>query len=173
MGGPATCDGRAVPATDNFQVRPYVLDGKEWASCEQYFQAVKFQSEKYQEQIRHETRPSGHGMRVWQMGQSRAHLIRPDWEDVKVQVMYEANAAKFAQHDDLRAQLLATRGRIIAAPSTDQWQRWNSQILECIREELRPSGEGDAAKIAELRRALGLSAKDGVTAAAPLAAPAL
>lgn len=34
--------------------------------------------------------------------------LRPDWEDVKEDVMREVCFAKFFQHDDLRIQLLAT-----------------------------------------------------------------
>mmetsp|Transcript_100901 Transcript_100901/g.159544 ORF Transcript_100901/g.159544 Transcript_100901/m.159544 type:complete len:168 (-) Transcript_100901:175-678(-) len=156
MGGPATCDGKSVPATDNFQVTKFVIEGQEWVSCEQYFQAVKFTSEEYREKIRNETQAAGHGMRVWSMGNSRAYKLRPDWESVKVQMMYRANAAKFCQNKDLLEELLATRGSIRAANSTDQWQKWNSEILECVREELRPCEEQDAAKITRLRNSLGL-----------------
>merc|ERR1719159_2136362 len=100
-------------------------------------------------------------MRVWGMGNSRAHRLRSDWEEIKVRVMYKANAAKFSQNEDLRDELLATDGPIQAAPSTDQWQKWNSQILECIREELRLSSEQDATRIANLRRDLGIPAEEG------------
>mmetsp|Transcript_18263 Transcript_18263/g.42562 ORF Transcript_18263/g.42562 Transcript_18263/m.42562 type:complete len:151 (+) Transcript_18263:55-507(+) len=138
MGGPATVLGKAVPATDNFLVRKFVLNGKEWMSCEQYFQAMKFASEEYREKIRGcDADPGTHGMAVWRMGQNRNYDLRADWELVKVDVMYEANAAKFAQHADLRAELLATDGPIRAAPSTDNWQKWNSEILERIRHDLR------------------------------------
>mmetsp|Transcript_18940 Transcript_18940/g.34199 ORF Transcript_18940/g.34199 Transcript_18940/m.34199 type:complete len:145 (-) Transcript_18940:60-494(-) len=138
MGGPAIVDGKAVPATDNFLVRKFVINGKEWQSCEQYFQAMKFASEEYREKIRCcNADPRSHGMAVWRMGQSRDHKLRDDWESVKVDIMYEANAAKFAQHDDLCAELLATSGPIRAAASTDNWQKWNSEILERIRRELR------------------------------------
>lgn len=34
--------------------------------------------------------------------------MRPDWDDVKLQVMYECVLAKFTQNHDLRAQLLST-----------------------------------------------------------------
>ena len=35
MGGPAIIDGRPVQGTDNYLIRPFVLQGKVWASCEQ------------------------------------------------------------------------------------------------------------------------------------------
>lgn len=34
--------------------------------------------------------------------------LRPDWEDVKYQIMYEIVLEKFIQNDDLRRKLLAT-----------------------------------------------------------------
>lgn len=32
--------------------------------------------------------------------------LRPDWEDVKIPIMYEINKAKYDQHDDLRTKLI-------------------------------------------------------------------
>merc|ERR1740123_223316 len=38
---------------------------------------------------------SSHGMRVWQAGQQRSTL-RPDWDAVKIEMMYRINVAKYA-----------------------------------------------------------------------------
>ena len=42
------------------------------------------------------------------MGRDRKKKLRSDWESVKVGIMREAVRAKFSQHDDVRAILLAT-----------------------------------------------------------------
>ena len=55
----------------------------------------------------------------------------------KVDVMYAANAAKYAQHPQLQAELLATGGaEIVGGPSTSwtcagedhRWSDWNGAI---------------------------------------------
>ena len=65
--------------------------------------------------------------------------------------MYRCNLAKFQQNDDFRRVLLGGRGPITAygAPF---WAKWNSIILERIREELRPEGIRDEAIIATATR---------------------
>lgn len=57
------------------------------------------------------------------MAQSIGVTKRPDWDTVKDQVMYEIVLAKFQQHDDLRATLLATGDEIIAetSPYDNYW----------------------------------------------------
>lgn len=39
--------------------------------------------------------------------------IRPDWENVKLRVMYDIVKAKFLQNEKLQAKLLATRDRML------------------------------------------------------------
>jgi hypothetical protein len=68
--------------------------------------------------------------------------------------MYNGNLAKFQvsilfpvarmhasthvkQNDDLRADLLATKGKVTFDASTAFWCKWNGLIMELIREELR------------------------------------
>eukprot|EP01065_Artemidia_motanka_P046177 TRINITY_DN693_c0_g1_i1.p1 TRINITY_DN693_c0_g1~~TRINITY_DN693_c0_g1_i1.p1 ORF type:complete len:187 (+),score=63.29 TRINITY_DN693_c0_g1_i1:65-562(+) len=132
-GGPCKCDGQMHRSMDNFLQRPMTIDGQEWISAEQYFQAAKFADERHRERIRAER--DGHAQ--WQLGQSREHKLREDWEAEKVHVMYTANKAKFEQHADLREDLCSSRGPIQAG-GFPFWAEWNSIILERIREELRP-----------------------------------
>merc|ERR1712232_127717 len=117
--------------------------------------AMKFADLAMQEKIRaakQEQRESdsAHGMRVWSMGQERSTL-RPDWEAVKVAIMYRANRAKYAQYEDLHAELLNT-GTVAmdGASSTADWQHWNGRIQTRIREELRTPAERDTALLAQL-----------------------
>ena len=88
----------------NFASYPITLDGERWPTSEHYFQAQKFHDEAYRQKIRKANSP----MIAARLGRSRKQKLRRDWEAVKVEVMRAAVHAKFTQHDDLRALLLAT-----------------------------------------------------------------
>lgn len=59
---------------------------------------------------------------------TQPHLVRPDWDSAKLEVMHAALLAKFRQHDAPRAMLLAT-----AAGKRGPLQVWLlfSAILSC------------------------------------------
>jgi len=89
----------------NFSRHPFELDGKQWLTTEHYFQAQKFPgNEAYQEKIRLEKSP----MVAARRGRSRAQPIRPDWEQVKDELMKAALLAKVRQNKDIREILLST-----------------------------------------------------------------
>eukprot|EP01060_Flectonema_neradi_P026653 TRINITY_DN35838_c0_g1_i1.p1 TRINITY_DN35838_c0_g1~~TRINITY_DN35838_c0_g1_i1.p1 ORF type:complete len:175 (+),score=42.24 TRINITY_DN35838_c0_g1_i1:45-527(+) len=134
MGGPCTIDGKVCKSTDNFGHDGFKLDGKTWVSAEQYYQAAKYKDESYIEKIRSER----DGMRCWMLGQSRKYPMRPDWEEVKVDIMYAANVAKFEQNPDCLSELLSTTGAI-KAKGDDFWKKWNPILLQRIRAEKSPS----------------------------------
>jgi ribA/ribD-fused uncharacterized protein len=91
----------------NFYRRP-IIDkfGIEWATNEHYFQAQKFAGldGTYIEQIRLAKTP---GIAAT-LGRSKKHPIRPEWNLIRDDVMYDAIIMKFTQHDDLAESLLAT-----------------------------------------------------------------
>lgn len=73
--------------------------------------------------------------------------MRSDWEQVKDQVMYECCMAKFLQHPDLRAQLMATGDQELIEDSPIDWY-WGcgkdgkgrnqlGKTLMRVREELK------------------------------------
>jgi len=88
----------------NFSRHPVLLDGLEWPTVEHYFQAQKFEGLNYAEEIR-AARSPGVAKR---MAKTRRMLRRPDWAEVKENVMFEAVLAKFRQHPDIRQVLLDT-----------------------------------------------------------------
>mmetsp|Transcript_120504 Transcript_120504/g.239852 ORF Transcript_120504/g.239852 Transcript_120504/m.239852 type:complete len:202 (-) Transcript_120504:82-687(-) len=138
MGGPADQGGQG---TDNFYEAPITMDNQTYPTCEHYYQAQKFpgtdeESQGLHERIRNEPNVG----KVYGLGQGSVHLLRPDWEHVKAFVMYTAVRAKYEQHPEILQELLATRGKIVAAPSTSNWQSLNGMILERVREEFRPGG---------------------------------
>jgi ribA/ribD-fused uncharacterized protein len=88
------------------------------------------------------------------LGRSRKFPLRRDWERVKDAVMRDVVLAKFTQHDDLRATLLAT-GDALLVEHTERDSYWGDggdgsgknrlgQILMSVRDELRAAAAGDA-----------------------------
>ncbi|CAE8713984.1 unnamed protein product [Polarella glacialis] len=173
MGGPCRLKAeaeklatKAPDCTDNFQVRPFNFDGQEWQSVEQRYQAQKFLDATFKEKLRLMEKGSGesdsqHGMRVWSEGQ-RGRDLRPDWEAVKVEMMYRANLAKYLQHGDLQADLLATGDAqldgaastkwVMKSGQTVGWSPWNGLIQTRIREELKPVSAQDSDLLESLRK---------------------
>jgi ribA/ribD-fused uncharacterized protein len=127
----------------NFAPYPITLGGKRWPTSEHYFQAQKFDDPKDREAIRKANTP----MLAAQMGRDRKRKLRRDWDSVKIGVMRTAVEAKFRQHDDLRALLLAT-GDAKLVEHTDNDDFWGDggdgsgrnelgRILMAVREALR------------------------------------
>jgi ribA/ribD-fused uncharacterized protein len=73
--------------------------------------------------------------------------LRPDWETVKYDIMYEICKAKFEQHPDLKEQLLATGDAYLEEGNTWNDRCWGvcngvgennlGKILMRIRDEFR------------------------------------
>jgi ribA/ribD-fused uncharacterized protein len=104
----------------NFSPHGFALDGAYWPTVEHYFQAQKFPSQPaYQDKIRQARSPKD----AKALGRSRKVPLRPDWEEVKDEVMRRALRAKFLAHPELTALLLETGGRelIENAPSDYYW----------------------------------------------------
>jgi ribA/ribD-fused uncharacterized protein len=95
----------------NFTMHAIVLDQKVWPSTEHYFQAQKFATTEpdYTELIR-----AASSCRIAAtLGRARGHTVRPRWETLKFYIMQNGLYAKFTQHDDARAVLLATGDAVI------------------------------------------------------------
>lgn len=123
---------KELPELDNFHSCEIRFDdGQPWPSAEAWFQAQKFPDDP---ELQDKIRTSDGGVESFIEGRS-GNNIRPDWEEVKVDIMYAANRAKFEQSTRLRAVLLATRGPILALGGTF-WKTWNEVLLERIRAEL-------------------------------------
>lgn len=155
-GGPCyvKVDGRRTAgpsSTDNFQLMPFIFNDREYQSCEQAYQALKFDVDSFEhEAIRnilpfpHET-DHEHGMRCWRAGQKVNSALK-DRDAGKIKVMYDVNKAKYNQYPELQRVLLETgHSEIVGAPSTTwifqgvthYWSFWNGVIQMRIREELR------------------------------------
>ena len=101
----------------NFSKHGFELKGKYWLTSEHYFQAMKFESTKYEEEIRLLPSP----MDVAIKGRDRKLPLRNDWEDVKDNIMREAVLAKFQANDDIKEILLNTENREIVEQTTNDY----------------------------------------------------
>ena len=88
----------------NFYPSQVTVDSKTYPTVEHYFQSCKFNDEKHKEKIRTAATPA----RAKELGRTRATPLRDDWEEIKVDVLYEGLLAKFTQHEDLKKILLDT-----------------------------------------------------------------
>jgi ribA/ribD-fused uncharacterized protein len=106
-------------------------------------QAQKFRGTEHEEAVRRCKTPR----EAANLGRSRKLPLRRDWESVKDQVMLEAVRAKFTQHEDLHAVLLAT-GDAELVEHTERDSYWGDggdgsgknrlgHILMQVRAELR------------------------------------
>ncbi|KAG0291977.1 hypothetical protein BGZ98_002779 [Dissophora globulifera] len=96
----------------NFYYAPIALHGNEWPTTEHYFQAQKFahlEDDQYVELIRTTATPGS----AAKMGRNRSWPLRPDWEEVKDDIMRECVLQKFLQHPNLAEVLLGTGERYL------------------------------------------------------------
>lgn len=101
----------------NFSKHGLELDGKYWPTSEHYFQAQKFVGSIYEEEIRLVESP----MDAANMGRDRDKPLRPDWEEVKDEVMKKAVLQKFLTHPDIRDILISTSPEEIIEETTDDY----------------------------------------------------
>ncbi|CAF1468845.1 unnamed protein product [Didymodactylos carnosus] len=146
MGGPSFIDGKCHEETNNFQACRFEVDGIEYCSAENYFQTQKGTTTEAREKVRN----SGPGAACYMAG-SYVHPLRPDWESVKVQVMYDGNKAKFEQNSEFAKALMSTKGDVRFGSSTTFWNTWNGLIMERIRAELRRNGPEDEETVKRIK----------------------
>ncbi len=127
----------------NFAKFPIKLKEKLWPTSEHYFQAMKFESSKDQEEIRKAKKP----MIAAQMGRDRKRKLKNNWDSIKDNVMREAVFAKFTQHKSLEQLLLSTgNSKIIEHTVNDSYwgdggngkgRNMLGKILVEVRNQLR------------------------------------
>jgi len=88
----------------NFSPHGFILDDLYWYTSEHYFQAQKFVGTVHLEQIRLAKTPKD----AAKMGRERSRPLRPDWEQVKDNIMKQAVLRKFVTHTDIKEILLST-----------------------------------------------------------------
>jgi N-glycosidase YbiA len=133
------------------------IDDEEWSTVEHYFQAQRSHDPNYIKLIRNAKSPGwakkfgappDAPRKVSRQSWFRKNREqpRPDWKDIKLEVMRAADWAKFSQNPDLGRLLLATRPATIEedAPYDLFWGtgkdgsglNWAGRILMEIRDRL-------------------------------------
>lgn len=99
----------------NFSAHGFEVDGVYYKTCEHYFQAMKFiNSPTDMEDVRQASTPK----RAAFIGRDRKRPLRPDWEEVKDDVMRRGVLRKFQTHAEIREILLATGDEEIVEDSS-------------------------------------------------------
>lgn len=90
----------------NFSFHPVIIDGLRWTTNEHYYQAQKYfgVNPERMEQIRLKDTPG----QAKTMGNAKRFPIRPDWEQVKEDVMRKVCLVKATTHEDVKQMLLST-----------------------------------------------------------------
>jgi hypothetical protein len=97
----------------NFYASRIAVEGAEWPTAEHYYQACKTQDAAYAARIRSAATPD----EAKRLGNDAACPLRADWSEHRVRAMRAALFAKFSQHPDLRAALLATGDAVLVEDS--------------------------------------------------------
>jgi len=87
----------------NFSRHRFELEGAVWPTSEHYFQHRSSRARPYAR-----NHPPGRTARGRALGSRRSQPLRPDWEQVKDEVMPARRPRKFEAHVSIRAVLLAT-----------------------------------------------------------------
>jgi ribA/ribD-fused uncharacterized protein len=130
----------------NFSLHPIQLEGTYWQTVEHYYQAQKFVGTENQGLIQ-VIRDAPTPMEAAKLGRDRTLKLRPDWEQVKPQVMWQGVLTKFLTHTDIQAILLDTGEELIVedSPTDYYWgcgqdktgQNQLGKTLMNVRREIR------------------------------------
>lgn len=125
----------------NFARYPVHMDGKIWPTSEHYYQAQKYAGTELEEKVRN-------AKNAWYAAKFGRELgpLPDNWENKKVDIMYDVVMAKFTQHPDLRKLLLDTGDAVLiehtrqdsfwADSGNGTGENWLGKILMMVREDL-------------------------------------
>ncbi|MDF0555358.1 NADAR family protein [Kamptonema sp. UHCC 0994] len=129
----------------NFSPHSIYLKGQDWLTVEHYYQAQKFVG-SVDEQLIYLIQASETPQEAAKLGRDPRRQLRPDWEEVKTEIMREAVLTKFITHADIQAILLSTGDRLIVedSPTDYYWgcgcdntgQNHLGKILMSVRFEI-------------------------------------
>ncbi|XP_073117919.1 riboflavin biosynthesis protein PYRR, chloroplastic isoform X4 [Elaeis guineensis] len=115
-------------ALSNFSPHPVRMPDEDgtyftWSSVEHYYQAHKFVgvesplARDFIEQIKLAKSPEEAARLGRKLQREHPELVRPDWESVKIELMYRALKCKFSMHPHLKSMLCSTAGSVLVEAS--------------------------------------------------------
>lgn len=106
----------------NFSDFPILYRGQLWPTSEHLFQGLKTLIPSFRETIRLARTPSEakkYGRyRMVNVEGVQYKMLRPDWDEVKIEVMKHVIDLKFNQHKDIANKLMATNEKILIEGNT-------------------------------------------------------
>lgn len=88
----------------NFSAHTVIYKGVLYPTVEHAFHIAKFDDEK----IRQEILSAGSPIEAFELGQKYRPMRRNDWEDIRVEILFEIIKEKVSQHQEVKDALLAT-----------------------------------------------------------------
>ena len=111
----------------NFSPHAIYIADQTWETVEHYYQSQKFVGTEHEALIA-TIRAVKTPEEAAALGRDRCRNLRKDWEQVKVEIMYQAVLKKFLTHLDIQAVLLSTQEALIVEDSpTDYYWGCGSQ----------------------------------------------
>lgn len=131
----------------NFSPYPIAQDGFDWPTVEHYYQAQKFVGTIAAGEVIPLIRGAATADQAAALGRDPVRSLRPDWEQVKREIMLRAVRRKFFTHGAIRAILLGTGEDCLVEDSPTDYY-WGcghdrtganhlGRILMQVRSELR------------------------------------
>ncbi len=127
----------------NFSAHKILFGNTVYSTTEHAFHAQKFEDESIVDEVKNATSPL-EALRIGKLYKSKR---KPNWNEIKLDVMYEVQKEKIKQHPDVREALITTGNEEIVedSPDDDFWgngkdgngQNQFGKILMKIREELK------------------------------------
>ena len=117
----------------NFFIATIVIDGKDYKTSEHYYQSKKFEGSDWEEHIRNQ--PTAR--LAANEGRREDLPLRPDWDEVKEDVMYRVLQEKF-KVERFKNLLLVTGDEEIVehSPKDRYWGQYNGEGLNRLGELL-------------------------------------
>jgi N-glycosidase YbiA len=142
----------------HFYAAEIAIDGETWPTVEHFFQSRKSLDPEFRSAIRACVHPGmakrlgaapegprKHSGQSWFRANGQKH--RADWQEIRLDLMRQADLAKFSQHARLRELLLATEDAEIVEDTTmdsfwgngpdGKGENWAGRILTEVRARLR------------------------------------
>lgn len=111
----------------NFYLSEMLINGRLWASVEHAFQAAKSEDPVDQERIRN-VPTSADAKRM-----GGAIRLRPDWDEIKYDIMVDCLREKFKQNPDLAQRLINTGSALLVEGNWWHDNTWGVCRCGCSR----------------------------------------